>query len=332
MLWWLMLSQSSENNELSGLTIPPVIDINPGSQNNFLTQSTVSPQPDDSSSPMVVATASATVNESVEVQDVSVWGSIQTESGAVTHHDRVLFYSLSLGKSYDTFSDPNGYFYIDRMTPAIDYSLWVLPAGMFRGYVRKNFTISVDQTEFSVILGELPVGTLSGHLVNAVGDAVPNFGIKIRSSEKDTWAATFITDRFGYFQVDQVPLGSLEFSSTYGPALRITGHEFNLDQQSSLTLIVDQGHYEVNAMVFDQFNNPVGGANVVLNWLSTAGGMRSVVTRQRITNATGQFSMKQVGSGEHDLVISATDGSTYRQTIDINSLSSALTVFLRPVP
>lgn len=290
----------------------------------------ISPPANVASQPMVVAKATATTgNEIVEVQEVSVWGSVQTESGAVTYHDRVLFYSRTHNKSYSTFSDANGNFYIERMIPATDYSLWVMPAGLYRNYVRKNLVISAEQTEFAIILGHLPVANLSGHLVNADGNAVPDFGIKIRSSEKDTWAATFITDRFGYFQVDQVPLGALEFSSTYGPALRITGYEFSLNQQSPLVLVVDHGPYEINAMVFDQYDNPVAGANVVLNWLHTDDGKRSVVSRQSITNAAGQFSIGQLGSGEHSLVISALDGSTYQQEIDVNHLNSELTIFLR---
>jgi hypothetical protein len=218
------------------------------------------------------------------------------------------------------------------MTPAADYSMWVIPAGMLRNHVRKNLTISADQAELLVVLGELSTGTLIGNLVNVDGDAVPGFGIKIRSSAKDQWTVNFITDRFGNFQIEQVPFGMLEFSSTYGPASRITGHEFYRDLQLPLALVVDQGPYAVNAMVLDEFNNPVARASVVLNWVSTAGEMRSVVTRQGITDALGRFSMNNIGSGEHDLTISATDGSVYHQAIDVNSLSSDLTVFLRPAP
>jgi hypothetical protein len=335
MLWMLLLTISPENSEIAGLSTNSAPNTDAGIQFTFPGQSSDSLQAEVPSGPVVAPTATPTVSETGDterVQDVPVWGSIQTETGAVTHHDRVLFYSLSLNKSYETFSDPRGYFYIDRMTPATDYSMWVIPAGMFRNHVRKNLTISADQTEVSVVLGELSAGTLIGNLVNVDGDAVPGFGIKIRSSEKDQWAANFITDRFGNFQIDQVPFGTLEFSSTYGPASRITGHEFNRDLQLPLTLVVDHGSYDVNAMVLDEFNNPVTRANVVLNWVSTAGEMHSVVTRQRITDAAGRFSMKNIGRGDHDLMISATDGSIYHQTVDINSLSSDLTVFLRPVP
>ena len=335
MLWILLLTTSPENNQITGLSTNSTPGTDAGIQFKLLSQSTDSLQAEVPSESVVVPAATPTLSETagtVRAQDVPVWGSIQTESGAVTHHDRVLFYSLSLHKSYETFSGANGYYYIDRMTPATDYSMWVIPAGMFRNHVRKNLTISADQTEVSVVLGELSSGTLTGNLVNVNGGAVSGFGIKIRSSEKGQWAASFISDGFGGFRVDQVPFGTLEFSSTYGPALRITGYQFNRDLLLPLALVVDQGLYDVNAIVFDEFNNPVAGANVVLNWVSTAGGMRSVVTRQGITDSSGRFSMKNIGSGEHDLMISAIDGSIYHQAIDINSLSSDLKVFLRAVP
>ena len=335
MLWILLLTTSPENNEITGLSTNSAPNTDAGIQFKFLNQSNDSLQAEIPSGPVVVPTAIPTVSEAAanaRVQDVLVWGSIQTESGAVTHHDRILFYSLSLNKSYETFSDSRGYFYIDKMTPATDYSMWVIPAGMFRNHVRKNLTISAGQTEVSVVLGDLLVGTLTGNLVNVDGEAVAGIGIKIRSSEKDQWTVNFITDRFGNFQIDQVPFGTLEFSSTYGPATRITGHAFKRDLQLPLTLVVDQGPYDVNAIVFDEFNNPVASASAVLNWISTAGDMRSVVTRQDITDSSGRFSMNNIGSGEHDLMVSAADGSFYHQTIDINSLSSDLTVFLKPAP
>jgi hypothetical protein len=265
-----------------------------------------------------------------QASNVFVWGTIQTESGAVTHFDRIMLYSLSLDKGYEAFSNPNGYFYIEEMTPAPDYGLWVIPAGMYQQQHREMVSISSDQREFSIVLRELPVGTLSGVIVNTDGIAVPEFGIKIRSLEKATksmWSASFITDRFGSFQVENVPLGVLEFSSTFGHALRITGHKFVGDPKFPLILVVDQGTNAISGQVYDQFNNPVGGANVVLNWENTDGQVRSVVTRQKTTNTSGEFSMKGMGSGEHELTISIA-GSTHRQIIDISGYNTDLLIHL----
>ena len=333
-LWLLILSGFPETEGLAGLLGKPWQDTNARYQPDSQTRPAESARSELLEKQDVVTGAileTVVIADNGPVHDVPVWGAVQTETGAVTSHDRILFYSLSLNRSYTTFSNPNGYFYIAAMTPAEDYSLWVTPAGNFRRYVRKNLVISAVQTEVSVVLEELPMGSLSANLVNSDGIAVAGFGLKVRSSEKDQWVATVITDASGRFQIDEVPLGALEFSSTYGPALRITGYEFKGDQPP-LNLVVDQGQYAINGLVVDQYNLPVGGASAVLNWENTTGGMRSVVNRHIITNPSGQFSIKDIGSGNHDLIITDTHDSINRQTIDIFSLSTDLTVVLSPTP
>jgi hypothetical protein len=265
-------------------------------------------------------------------QTVSVWGTIRTESGAVTNLVRVLFYSLSLDMSYSTLSNPNGYFYIDSLKPAKDYGLWVVSGGLFRRYVRQGIDISFDQTEVSVLLQDLPAGTLTGEVVNSSGVAVAEFGIKIRSPNKTIWAASVVTDRFGGFEVENAPIGEVEFLSTFGQAMLITGHVFEGDRQSPFILVVDQGPYELNGRVYDQNNDLVIGANVSLGWVNAEGGTRSVINRYSITDSSGQFSMVEIGPGEHELVLTATAGSTYRQTIDIGNDGADLTIRLPHTP
>jgi len=262
------------------------------------------------------------------VQQASVWGTIWTESGAVTNRDKVIFHSLSLDRHYVTYSNANGYFYISEMTPANDYRMRVVPTGMFRLFVRENLDLTLEQTRFSVVLRDLPQGSLNGILVNPEGVPVPGYGLKIRSLEKDLWVATAISDINGEFRVESVPLGGLEFSSTFGPAMRITGHEISGELQLPITLVVDQGANEINGIIFDQLASPVGGAVVGLDWVSVDDEIHSVVSRQGVTDASGKFSIKGLGSGVHDLMIVVADGSTHRQTIEVSANNIDLEISL----
>ena len=92
--------------------------------------------------------------------------------------------------------------------------------------------------------------------------------------------------------------------------------------------MVDEGPYEVNGRVYDQFYNPVGGANVNLKWAKVEGEIRSMVNRRTTTNPFGFFSMKGVGSGEHDLTLAYTTGVTHRRTINIPNDSTGLAIVL----
>ena len=108
----------------------------------------------------------------------------------------------------------------------------------------------------------------------------------------------------------------------------ITGYELVDDSSTPPLLVVDQGSHELKGFVYDQFHYPVDGARVVLSWVNYEGGTRSIVDRRTTTNPSGEFSMKGIGNGEHDLVITAGDGSTYRRTVDIGSEGIGLTVIL----
>jgi hypothetical protein len=264
--------------------------------------------------------------------NVSVWGTIETEFGSVSHYSRIILLSLSRNKSYNTFSDFHGHFEINGIAPAKDYLMRVVPHGMFQLQLHDNVDLTADHTALSIVLEALPVGTLTGEIVNSDGAGISGLGIKITTPNKPQWAETIITDSAGRFEVKKVPIGALEFTSTFGQPLLITGHDFTGDQQYPLVLVVDHGPNDLNGLVYDQFNNLVPGINVMLGWESTEGGMHSVVNRRSTTDPFGQFSMKGIGSGEHDLLLTDSAGSVYSQTVDIGNNNTELTIILSQPP
>ena len=242
-----------------------------------------------------------------------------------------MLYTQLLDKTYHVYTNAKGYFYIDAVTPSDDYRMWINPAGMFHRYTRENLSISPGHQEFSILLKPIPQGSLSGTLVDSAGNAVRGFGIKVRSAEKDLWVANVITNRYGGFQIDRVPLGKLEFSSTFGPALRITGYELERDE-ASLVLVADHGFNVVNGRVLDQDNRPLAGASVVIEWEHRFDGLHSMVSRQIATDVTGHFSIENIGFGMHNLMISDANGLAYTETINITNYNTDLTVVLPQKP
>ena len=256
-------------------------------------------------------------------------GTVETEYGDVSSNDEIKLRSLSQNKSYTTFSDIRGQFLFEGIEPATDYRLTVVPKGMFKHFVAEEVNVISDQVAAPIMLLALPVDTLNGVIVNSEGFAVPHFGIKTRSRVKLRWGgANIVTDLIGQFQVENVPVGALEFSSMAGQLLTITGHNFEGDLQTPLTLVVDEGPHELNGLVFDHFNNPASGVNVNLQWIKIEGKIRSIVNRHTTTNPLGYFSMKGIGSGEHDLVLATTTGVTHRQTVNIRNDTTDLTIVL----
>ncbi len=259
---------------------------------------------------------------------ISVWGTIQTEAGGISNFNRVVLFSLSRNKTYRTLSDYIGYFQFDGIEPANDYHLRVDSHGTFVRYIREFVDLTTNQTELNIVLSELPTATLVGEVVDTDGNRIPGFGVKVKSPKKTQWSASAITDDVGEFYVERVPTGRLEFLSTFGQPLLITGYVFEGNLQSPVSLVVDHGIHELRGRVYDQFNNMVIGANVLLEWERNIAGTRSVVYRHAKTNDSGQFLLKGVGNGEHQLTLTTTKGLALRRTVNIGEDNSDLTLII----
>jgi hypothetical protein len=269
------------------------------------------------------------VTSNLSVSDnVAVWGTIQTEYGEITSFDQIVLFSKSLGKVYTTISNLHGYFYIDGVQPSLDYRIRVNPAGMYQQYVRRNVDLSSNHTSLSVVLGALPLDTLRGRVVNSEGMPVPGIGLRVKSALKDVWSSSFITDRSGRFQIENVPLGRIEFLSTFGPDVLISGHVFKGDSGSPISLLVDQGHYQLNGHIREGIGKPFAGANVTLSWMHTVDGKRSVVKRHTRTDASGYFSITDIGPGQHELQLSTLNGVFFRQTVEVVHPELTITINL----
>lgn len=271
-------------------------------------------------------TSRQSVNDDLNLPDkVAVWGTIQTEYGETTSFDLIVLYSRSQGKIYSATSNLHGYYYIDGVQPALDYKVRVNPSGMFQQYVRRNVDLSSDQTALSVVLRALPLDVLRGRVVNSEGMAVAGMGLRVKSSQKGNWSSSFVTDDWGGFRIENVPLGGLEFLSTFGPDVLIYGHVFKGDSASPISLLVDQGSHQLNGQVRKGLDKPLAGANVTLSWTHTEDGNRSVVKRHTRTDAAGHFSIEGIGPGPHELQLSTQDGVSIRQAVEVDYPASTIT-------
>jgi hypothetical protein len=330
-LWILNLSDNSESNNVSVLLEQSL----PGSAMEYeaiLQQQTTAPKLPEFQSDWDGGTLD-TNGQSVSVElnlpdKVTVWGTIQTEYGEITSFDQIVLYSKSLGKIYTTISNLHGYYYIDGIKPALDYRVRVNPAGMYQRYVRRNVELSSAQTALSVVLQALALDVLRGRVINIEGMPVAGIGLRVKSELKDIWSSSFITDSSGRFQVENVPLGGLEFLSTFGPDVLINGLVFEGDTGSPVSLIVDQGSHRLNGQVRKDFDMPLADANVTLSWTQTGDGKHSVVKRHTRTDSSGHFAIQGLGSGEHELLLVTPAGVSYQKVIDVGHAAQDITINL----
>ena len=263
---------------------------------------------------------------------VSAWGSLSTKYGDVVAKETIKLYSESANQAYSETSDENGYFNFENIVPAPDYRLSVSPKGMYKRVSMDSVAILNNQVALPIVLEPLEVGTLKGKVVNTENIVVPGYEMKIQSPLKARWVQNFVSDIIGEFQIENFPIGPIEFTKTFGQALVITGHDFSGDPQTIIELVVDVGYNELRGVVYDEFYNAVPGATVILSWKHNYQGVVSIVNRRSTTRPTGEFLFEGLGKGEHELLVTFLGGLVGHQIVDIGHDNSERVVVLQRNP
>jgi hypothetical protein len=200
---------------------------------------------------------------------------------------------------------------------------------MYKRVSMDSIAISNNQAALAIVLQPLELGLLKGKVVNVEDIAVPGYEMKIQSPLKSRWIQKFVPDSIGEFEIEDVPIGSIVFTKTFGLALVISGHEFSGDSQTAIELVVDVGYNELTGVVYDEFYNTVPGATVVLDWKHSYRGVVSIVTRRSTTRPGGEFLFQGLGKGEHELLATSFDGLVGHQIIDIGNDNSERVVVIQ---
>jgi len=288
-----------------------------------------SPNPEHATSSLKSSDIANDEEENLWKGTASAWGSLYTKYGDVVANETIKLFSDSASQAYSETTDANGHFNFENIVPASDYRLSVSPKGMYKHVSMDSLAILNNQVMLAIVLEPLELGTLKGKVVNTENIVVPGYEMKIQSPLKTRWIRNFVPDIIGEFEIENVPVGPIEFTKTFGQALVITGHEFSGDSQTAIKLVVDVGHNELRGVVYDEFYNAAPGATVVLDWKHNYQGVVSIVTRRSTTHPTGEFLFRGLGKGEHELLVTFVDGLVGHQIVDIGNDSSERIVVLQ---
>ncbi|MDJ0956881.1 MAG: carboxypeptidase-like regulatory domain-containing protein [Arenicellales bacterium] len=251
-------------------------------------------------------------------QNVVVWGNIETDLGEVVAGEAVAFYSESLNERFTTISGSNGEFVITDIKAATDYRVIVSPRGMYKRYTKSPVDVSFNQVVHNIILETLPVGVLSGKVVDFFDRPVPSFELTIRTEEKDNWSIDAMTDESGVFSVIDFPKGGFQVSSGSMQSFQATGFYFDPDDIDPVIVNVDIGPYSLSGHIYDESGKTIDGANVVVVWTAEDDDVTSESTRQATTDTSGAFRFFGLGPGDHELIVFAWGEGAFKQTVRQN--------------
>ncbi len=249
------------------------------------------------------------------IENITLSGWVGTEFGEYVAGETVVLYSPSQKARYSIVTGFSGEFKFIDLKPGWDYVLKVSPQGMFKRYTKSQIKLRSDQEVHNIILESIPLGILTGKIVDPYDRPVTDIELVVTTVEKDFWTTNVITDANGAFSVTEFPIGRFKVTINGQQTLRANGLKFDPDTGVPVILTIDLGPYNLGGAIYDESGQAFDGADVFLNWVLHENGVRIRSTRKVSANASGEFRFTGLGPGDHELVVTAWRGNTFKQTV-----------------
>jgi hypothetical protein len=206
----------------------------------------------------------------------------------------------------DTLTSPEGTFRFPSVAWGT-YTLVVAPKAGYQDFTQPDLQVGAEGVDaLTIQLEPLAIGQLTGQLVDPMGAPVRGLTLWLSSLTVRTYTPRPITsDSSGYFSVDDVPAGALQFATRSEPHLQINGLTLQPGAAPLVHLPVDWGLHTLTGQVVTVAGLPLPGAEITLTWSQTANGLTSRAIRHSTADATGTFRFTQLGPGHHTLNVSA---------------------------
>lgn len=248
-------------------------------------------------------------------KNISLSGWVGTEFGESIAGETVVLYSPSQKARYSIVSGISGEFKITDIKPGWDYVLKISPQEMFKSYTKSQIELKSDQEVHDIILESIPIGTLIGRIEDPYDRPVADIELSVTTVEKDYWTTDVIADAYGNFSVTEFPKGRFRVIIKGQQSLRATGLKFDPDTGVPVVLTIDLGPYNIGGSIYDESGQVFDGADVFLNWALYENGVRTLSTRKVSVNASGKFRFTGLGPGNHELVVTAWKGNSFKKTV-----------------
>jgi len=248
-------------------------------------------------------------------QSITISGWVGTELGENIAFETVELFSPSEKTYHSVVTGPSGEFKFTDLKPGWDYVLNVSPQGMFKRYTKSQIKLRFDQEVHNIVLESIPLGILSGRIVDPYDRPVTGINLLIQTVETVYWTTSVMTDANGNFSVAEFPKGQFQVVTKGQYLLRATGLNFDPLIAVPVNMTFDLGPYNLGGRIYDESGQTFDGADVYLNWVLHESGVRIRSTRKASADANGEFRFTGLGPGEHELIVSAWRGNTFKQTV-----------------
>jgi hypothetical protein len=224
----------------------------------------------------------------------------------------------------------DGRFLIPGVEPRPGYYLFVRPKSGYRDFQRP-LDIGEDGLALDIALEPLSTARLSGRVVDPGGRPIPNLVFSVVSGQALGRSLQAKSDAEGYFVVDDVPTGQLNFLASAPEKLVIGGFLLAPGSNGDVLLRADWGDAKLLGRVVGDEGRPLGGAEVELSWSHVSEGVSGRSNRSTLTDAKGSFEFRRLGAGIHRLEVRAPGHQEVQLDYEVTPQSPGVEVQLEPM-
>lgn len=258
-----------------------------------------------------------------------VFGTLRTTEGSPVPNEIVELRSSSHAERYAGRSDWRGRFSIPDVAVGGAYQLHIDSGGRYRD-LAEVVDVPGDGLQLDLVLDPLARAVLAGRMVDPDGAPVPGRTVVAVANDDPRDALLVTGDDRGRFRVEDAPTGRITFTARTQSRLRVSGPLVTPGAEAEVTLVLDDGAYELRGRVVEDRGVPVPGATLRLSWAYRQDGVFSRSTRTAVTGPDGRFRFSALASGPHQLEVRARGYEKAREIFEVSWNSGDVELRLRP--
>ena len=251
----------------------------------------------------------------------TVAGIIVSETGDPIINERV--YLQRQGSKYRATSDSSGQFIFNEVESGYHYALWLIPKAPYKKYRQERLKVSSQGLAgIEIILESTGLGSIYGQMIDPKGNAIPNFTLTARSHSTRSNSLPVTSDQDGYFTLLDLPNGQLRLETSSFPRFVISGIQLFEGNETQINPVLDLGNQQLSGRIIDEFDQPIGAANITLSWVYRDNGIVHESMHKTASGADGYFLFTDLSNQTRTVIVSAAGYQTKtieEYTIAINT-------------
>lgn len=267
----------------------------------------------------------------VSMQPVEAWTSVSgrviSDTGEALAGRSVELRPSAANQSYRTRTDSDGNYTFNAVQAPADYRLVVYGGSGHKDHEQELY-VTPDLGTVDTVVEPYALGEVSGQLLNAHGEPVPDFELVLRNRQSRLANLRVSTDDLGNFEVPAAPAGDLVMASQSTPSILVQGLELDPGEHLHMPLVLDWGEHELHGRIVDAWGNPLPASQIVLQWFHREGDITTRSMRRAAADSQGQFAFTNLGPGPHSLRINAPGRRPVQLDHDLTRQGYHLTVRL----